>query len=196
MKLGSQYGCGVQSMAVSRVQQQQFLKPTELPDVHDVVLVLQDSSLVVVHVQVVWRAEDGHDTWETCRPSLSVHAVSGILGFVRPNDGEQIVLFKECACGGVREKVRASSDMVVDEEVVGLLLSKLLERVGPENITHQAVRGWFPETINLCQLAIAPTTSTLTYALQVIQCMELGAQAAVYAQELLVHNCSQGQCAE
>jgi hypothetical protein len=35
-----------------------------------------------------------------------------------------------------------------------------------------------------------------TYALQVVQSVELGAQTAVYAQELLVHNGRQGQCAE
>jgi hypothetical protein len=35
-----------------------------------------------------------------------------------------------------------------------------------------------------------------TYAFQVIQSVKLGAQTAVYAQELLVHDCSQGQCAE
>jgi hypothetical protein len=35
-----------------------------------------------------------------------------------------------------------------------------------------------------------------TYALQVVQSVELGAQTAVYAQELLVHDRSQGQCAE
>jgi CBS-domain-containing membrane protein len=35
-----------------------------------------------------------------------------------------------------------------------------------------------------------------TYALQIIQSVELRAQPAVYAQELLVHNRSQRQCAE
>jgi hypothetical protein len=40
------------------------------------------------------------------------------------------------------------------------------------------------------------TASAPTYAFQVIQGVELGAQTAVYAQELLVHDRSQRQCAE
>jgi hypothetical protein len=35
-----------------------------------------------------------------------------------------------------------------------------------------------------------------TYTLQIVQSVELGAQAAVYAQKLLVHDRSQRQCAE
>jgi hypothetical protein len=58
----------------------------ELSDVHDVVLVLQNRSLVVVYVKVVWRAEDGHDTGETSCPCFPVHSVSSILRFVRTND--------------------------------------------------------------------------------------------------------------
>jgi hypothetical protein len=35
-----------------------------------------------------------------------------------------------------------------------------------------------------------------TYALQVVQCVQLRAQSTVYTQELLVHDSSEGQCAE
>lgn len=80
-------------------------KLTKLPDVHDVVLVLQNGSLVVVHIEIIGRTEDGHDARETSRPSLPVHAVSSVLGFVGTNDREQVVLLKEGACGGIREKV-------------------------------------------------------------------------------------------
>jgi len=97
----------------------------ELPDVHDVVLVLEDGRLVVVYVEVVRRTEDGHDTRETSGPCFPIHSVSSILGLVRTNDREQVVLFEEGACGGVREEVRATSNMVVNEEVVCLFLTKL-----------------------------------------------------------------------
>ena len=73
----------------------------ELPDVHDVVLVLEYGSLVVVDIEVVRRAEDSHDTGETSSPCFPVHSVSSILCFVRTNDREQVVLFKEGACGGI-----------------------------------------------------------------------------------------------
>jgi hypothetical protein len=186
----------VQSIVVSLSKSDAPLLLTELPDVHYVVLVLQDGGLVVVHVQVVRRAEDGHDTGEARGPRLPVHAVSGILGFVRANNGEQVVLLEEGACGGIREEVRAPSDVVVDEEIVRLLLSKFFERVSPEDVAHQAVRRWLAKTIDLHQSAVSRDHVMLTYALQVIEGMELRAQTTVYAEELLVHDGSQRQCAE
>lgn len=45
--------------------------------------------------------------------------------------------------------------MVVDEEIVGLFLTKLLERIGPKNVAHEAVGGWLAEAVNLTTLAIA-----------------------------------------
>jgi hypothetical protein len=116
---------------------------------------------------------------------------------VRTDDGEQIVLLEESASGRIREEVRASSDVVVNKEVVGFLLPKLFEWVGPEDIAHQSVCGWLTETINLDKLVKSKQLSTIaTYALQIIQSVEFGAQTAVYAQELLVHDCGQRQCAE
>ena len=73
----------------------------ELPDVHDVVLILEDSGLVVVHVEVVWRTEDGHDTGEASRPCFPIHSVPSVLRFVRTDDRKQVVLFEESACGRV-----------------------------------------------------------------------------------------------
>src|SRR5690349_10217547 len=105
MKFGSQYGCGVQSVLVSAIPTIVFRKLTELSDVHDVVLILQNSSLVVVHIQVIGRAEDGHHAREASGPSLSVHAVPSVLSFVCANDGQEIIFLEESACGGVREEV-------------------------------------------------------------------------------------------
>ena len=59
---------------------------TELADVHDIVLILQNSSLVVVYIKVVGRAENGHDTGKASRPSLPVHSVSSVLSLVRTDD--------------------------------------------------------------------------------------------------------------
>ena len=60
----------------------------ELSDVHHIVLVLQDRGFVVVYVEVIRGAEDGHDTWEACRPSLSVHPVASILSLMSADDGQ------------------------------------------------------------------------------------------------------------
>jgi hypothetical protein len=88
IKFGNQYGCGVQSIMVSQGEFHRLRRPTELSDVHHVVLVLQYGCLVVVHIKVVWCAEDGHHARKTSRPSLPVHAISGILRFVRANNRE------------------------------------------------------------------------------------------------------------
>ena len=59
----------------------------ELANIHYVVLILQDRSLVVVYVEVIGCAEDGHHTREACRPCLSVHSVASILSFVGSDHG-------------------------------------------------------------------------------------------------------------
>lgn len=74
---------------------------TELTNVHDIVLILENSSLVVVDIQVVGCTEDSHDTRESSSSGLAVHAVSSVLGFVCANDRKKIVLFQEGTCGRV-----------------------------------------------------------------------------------------------
>lgn len=102
MKFGSQYGCGVQSNVVNTAcLRSNKVELTELSNVHNIVLVLQDCSLVVVHIKVVGCAENRHDTGEPSSPRLPIHAVTCILRFVSANDGEQIVLLEEGACSGV-----------------------------------------------------------------------------------------------
>ena len=64
----------------------------ELSDVHYIVLVLQNGGFVVVDIEVIGGGKDGHNTWETCRSSLAVHSISGILSFMGSDDGEEIVL--------------------------------------------------------------------------------------------------------
>ena len=48
----------------------------ELSNVEDITFVFQDSRFVVVDIEVVRSREESHDRRETCRPCLSVHAVS------------------------------------------------------------------------------------------------------------------------
>jgi hypothetical protein len=122
---------------------------TELPDIHDVVLILQHRSLVIIHIQIVRRAEDCHHTWETGSPSLAVHAVPCILRFMGSDNGQKVILFEERAGGGVREEVTAASDVIVYKELLRFLLSELFQRVRPENVAHEAV-GWrLAKAVNL-----------------------------------------------
>ena len=124
----------------------------ELSDVHDIVLVFEHGSLVVVHVQVVRGGEDRHHRREASRPSLSVHTVSCILCLVRSNDREQVVLLQERASSRIAEEVRASSHMVVHEILLRLLLSEFFKRVGPENVAHQAMSRWLSEAVQRLQI--------------------------------------------
>jgi hypothetical protein len=68
------------------VQTKKTSRLTELSNVHNIVLILQNGGFVVVYIQVVRRAENGHNTREAGSPSLSVHAVSGVLRFVGSDD--------------------------------------------------------------------------------------------------------------
>ena len=87
--------------------------------------------------------------------------------------------------------------MVVDEEVVRLLLAELLERISPQDIAHKAVCRGFAEPVDLQGLAKHTYRALLvTYALQIIECVKLGAKPTVYAQELLVHDSGEGQRTE
>ena len=103
----------------------------ELPNVHDVVLVLENGSLVVVDVEVVWSTKDSHDAGEAGGPRLPVHAVTGVLRLMSSNDGKKVVLFEKCAGGRVREEVGATADVVVNVELRGLFLPEFLEWVSP-----------------------------------------------------------------
>lgn len=51
-------------------------RAVELADIHYVALVFQNSSFVVVYVQVIGRGEDSHDRGETCRLRFAVHPVT------------------------------------------------------------------------------------------------------------------------
>lgn len=48
----------------------------ELPNVHDITLVLQNGCLVIVHIEVVWGRENGHDRWEARTLRFAVHAIT------------------------------------------------------------------------------------------------------------------------
>ena len=76
-------------------------RAVELSDIHDVILIFQNRGFVVVYVEIVRCAKDGHDTWEACCPGLSVHAIASILSLMRADDGQKIVLLQEGACGRV-----------------------------------------------------------------------------------------------
>jgi hypothetical protein len=43
----------------------------------------------------------------------------------------------------------------VNKEIACLFLTEFLQRIGPEDITHQSVGRGFPESINL-QLSLVP----------------------------------------
>lgn len=62
---------------------------------------------------------------------------------------EQVVLLEELTAGRVAEEVGTPTDRVVGEELVGLLVAKILQGIGPEEIAHGSISRRFPETIQL-----------------------------------------------
>ncbi len=57
-------------------------RAVELTDVHEVVVVLEDGTLVCVNVAVVGSREQGDDGGEVCGVSLAVHLVPINLSFM------------------------------------------------------------------------------------------------------------------
>lgn len=132
-------------------------RTVELSDVHNIVLIFENGSLVVVYVEVVGSREDGHDRWETCRLGFAVHPVAVrrnearqgvgkygaqrlmcpsscspcILCLVGANDGQQIVALEELTCCLVCEEIRASSDVVVNEALICLFGAKVFKGICP-----------------------------------------------------------------
>lgn len=51
-------------------------RAVELPDIHDVALILQYRSLIVVDVQIVRCGEDRHDRREPCCLRFPIHSIA------------------------------------------------------------------------------------------------------------------------
>jgi hypothetical protein len=88
--------------------------------------------------------------------------------------------------------------MVVNKVFLRLFLTKVFERVSPENVAHKTV-GWrLAEAVDLRSMSvnIKQIMSLLTYALEILKCVQLGTETTVNTQELLVHNSSEGKSAE
>jgi len=62
----------------------------KLSDVHDITFILEDSGLVIVYVEVIWRGKDGHHGGETSCFRLAVHAIPGLTFRLHIN-GETLV---------------------------------------------------------------------------------------------------------
>lgn len=153
----------------------------ELANIHNVVFVFENGRFVVVHVQVVGCRENGDEAGETGRLTLAVHTVAGVLRLVRADDGQQVVFLQEVAARVITVEIGASSDRVVGEVFGVLLVAEVFERVGPEQVAHRPERGRLLEPVQLAN---------------VVQVVYFGGEAAVDAEELLVHERRQRQAVE
>jgi hypothetical protein len=48
----------------------------KLSDIQNVALILQDSSFIVVYIEIVRGGEEGHHRWKACSPGFPVHSVT------------------------------------------------------------------------------------------------------------------------
>jgi hypothetical protein len=120
---------------------------------------------------------------------------------------------------GVREEVRAPPHMVVQKAVRRLLRPKVLRRVRPQDVAHQALRRRLAEAVDLRAIAVSVWISIgrsgwpgrdgekwgeregmregeRTHSAQVVEGVKLGGEPAVNAQELLIEHGREGQRAE
>lgn len=93
--------------------------------------------------------------------------------------------------------------MIVQEIIASLFLAEIFEGIGPQDVTHEALGGRFSEAINLQQLLAKYYDSSMMvscleipYVSDVIESVEFRTETTMNTQELLVHDCSQGQAAE
>lgn len=172
-------------------------RAVELSNIHHVILVLEHRCFVIVDIEVIGRAEDGHHTGESCRPGLAIHPITCILSLVCSNNREQIILLQEGTCRWIREEVGTAPNVVVDEILSCLLLAKLFQRVSPQNVAHKAMGRRLLEAVNLSKSAVKSKQGfTISYTFEVLECVQLGAQAPMYAEKLLVHDRGQWQGAK
>lgn len=72
-----------------------------------------------------------------------------ILCLVCSHYRKQIVLLQELTAGRVTEEVGTTAYRVVRKELISLLITKILQRIRPQQITHGSI-GWrLPEAIQL-----------------------------------------------
>jgi len=55
----------------------------ELPDIHNIALILENGCFVIVHIKIVGGGEDGHDRGEACALRFAVHAVTAHMSVNR-----------------------------------------------------------------------------------------------------------------
>ena len=90
--------------------------------------------------------------------------------------------------------------MIMHEALRSLLLPKVLHRIGPKNVAHETRRWWLTEPIQLRKArelwVITANIVETTYVPNVVQGVKLGGKSSMDAEELLVHDGSEGKCAE
>lgn len=89
--------------------------------------------------------------------------------------------------------------MIVDEMVGDLLLSKVLDWVCPQNITHEPVSGWLTETVDLYASVrgyLFDIGESHTNIPNIIERVQLWRKTTMDAKELFVHDRRQWQRTE
>lgn len=77
----------------------------ELPDVHDVALVLENGRFVIIHVEIIGGREDGHDGGKTCALRFTVHAVTAYVSDIGVQLGDMKSHPASCAsCARMMER--------------------------------------------------------------------------------------------
>lgn len=148
-----------------------MLNRSKLTNLHGVVFQQHNRGFVVV-LAIIWSRKDADDGRHARGGNFLEHSVSFELRFVRADEGEKSVRFEELERRLVREGVGAGADVVVEVARAGRRgLVVGLHRIGPEQVAHGPPRRRLANSVD---------------ERDVLDALDVGADAAVHAEELVV----------
>ena len=87
----------------------------ELQDVQGVGLKLDNCTLVVVNITIVWSRKNCDHNWELARAVPFVHLVSVELCFMSTQNRQKLIFLKESICGVVAKEIRTSTNVILQK---------------------------------------------------------------------------------
>ena len=133
-------------------QVERMLHVLVLFNVHFVVLDQDYGALVVVLAAVVWRAENSDDRWEGLMATPTMHFVAVNLDLMSTDDRDEVVSPQNLLDRVQAELNRALTLWVGAEALLASVT--VVHRVGPEQITEEALERWLNESIHLVDVVL------------------------------------------
>ncbi len=111
-------------------------------------LKLDDCSLVIIEVAIIWRRENGDNCWKFFSPRPFVHLETFCLCLVCADDRYYFVSLEKSLSEFAAEKVRASTNFIGFDEVITVSVF-IIDRVCPHQITEKSILRNFSISVDL-----------------------------------------------